>query len=117
MNEQERWLQQMLKLLFVQTGASGPRHVTLDQIGEAIGDAKVSTIEIEMLLTRLEAEGIAIGAGNDPDLKGLLRTVIQTAMDLRREGERPSPQAIAQRSSLSLGSVRVALLYSEVLRG
>lgn len=117
MNEQERWLEHMLKVLLAQEEGRQPSSVTLDQIGEAIGHAQISTVEIEMLFSRLEAEGVGIGAGSDPDLKGLLRTVIQTALTLRHEGKRPSPQEIASRSSLSLGSVRVALLYSEVLRG
>lgn len=116
MSPQEQWLEQMVMLLLNSSARGRPASVSLDQIGEAIGSAQVSTVEIEMLLTRLEAEGVAIGQEDEPDLQALLRTVIQTAHALRREGLRPHPQAIAARSDLSVGAVRVALLYSEVLR-
>lgn len=117
MAKREEWLVEMLTELLGPGNQQVSRTISLDEIGLAIGEQAVSTDDIEALFVRLESRGARIGDDEEPDLKSLLRRVIQTALALRKEGQRPSPVSIAERSGLSLGAVRVALLYSEVLRG
>lgn len=117
MAQREEWIVQMLNVLLGPGDEQVSRTISLDEIGQAIGDRSVSTDDIEALFVRLESRGAQIGDDEEPDLKALLRQVIQTALALRKEGLRISPSIIAERSGLSLGAVRVALLYSEVLRG
>jgi hypothetical protein len=93
-----------------------PRSVSLDELGELVGDRPITSAQIELLIANLEGSGIIVGGDHDVDLKGLLRTVIQTALQLRQTGQAASPQAIAEQSGLSGASVRIALLYSEVIR-
>jgi len=107
----------MLSKLLPQLSKEGPRYLTLDQIGEAAGTAPISADDVEALFQRLEKEGISIGDGEAVDLANMLREVIQTALALRKAGKKPNPQSIAENSSLSKQAVKIALLYSEVLRG
>lgn len=111
------WLDAVFKDLLSQIPDEGPRSLSLDQVGLAVGDAAVTPREIEALFDRLNAEGVAIGMEPAPNLPHLLSTVLRTARELRAEGKRADRAGIAKRSGLSEGTVHVALLYAEVLRG
>jgi hypothetical protein len=82
-----------------------------------IGDRPVGAQEVEQLIVLLEEAGATIVGTGAEDLVSLLRTVIQTAHQIRREGQAPSATSIAARSGLSARAVRVALLYADVLKG
>ena len=109
----EEWIAQMLERLL----SDGARALSLDEIGEALGDRAVGADEVELLLGRLEAAGATIVDSGAEGLAPLHKRVIATAHELRAEGERPSPTKIAERSGLSARAVRVALLYADVLKG
>jgi hypothetical protein len=107
------WIEQMVAILL----PDGPRAVTLDEVGQAIGEDAVGSAEVEALLDCLESAGATIVESSASGLAPLLKTVIETARELRAEGKRPSPENVAERSGLSARAVRVALLYADVLRG
>lgn len=90
--------------------------ISLDELGELVGDRAISSAEIELLIGQLEAKGIEIGGDQQVDLKGLLVAVLKTARLLQAQGKAAHAPAIAAESGLSLATVRVALLYSEVIR-
>lgn len=115
--DRESWIEEMIAKLRPQLPKAGPAILSLDQIGEAAGVRAISADDVEALFARLEADGIAIGDGESVDLAKMLREVIQTALQLRAKGEKASPENIAKHSSLSKEAVKIALLYSEVLRG
>lgn len=92
------------------------RRISLDELGEVIGARAISASQIDALMASLERAGVAIGGDVRPDLAQVLRVVIQTARGLRGSGQRASSVAIAHASGLSLQEVKMALLYSEVLR-
>ncbi|HXS16920.1 MAG TPA: hypothetical protein VN764_07015 [Polyangiaceae bacterium] len=92
------------------------RTITLDELGDAVGARAITAAQIEALIVSLEEAGVTIGGDEQPDLKQLLKTVVQTALDLRRRGERAHAASIAAASGLSPAAVKIALLYSEVIR-
>ncbi len=109
----ESWLNEIEQRLLPE----GPRVLSLDEIGEAIGVDSVGSDDVEALLAHLEAAGATIVGTNDEGLAPLLKKVLLTAHRLKAEGERPSPENIAARSGLSPRAIRVALLYADVLKG
>jgi hypothetical protein len=106
------WVEQHLALIRERHGA----RITLDAIGELVGDQRVSVQEIESLLDEIEAGGVHVDASEDQDLPRLLTLVLQTARDLRLDALPVSPTSIATRSGLTSREVRVALLFAEVLQ-
>jgi len=96
--------------------AGGARTLSLDEVGEALGDRAVGADEVEELLQRLESEGARIDQFVSEGLAPLLKQVIGFGRALREEGQAPSPSLIAERSGLTVREVRVALLYFDVIR-
>lgn len=107
------WIERVVAVLL----SSGPRAVTLDEVGEAIGTRAVDAREVELLFACLEERGGSLIEEHDGALVPLLQKVLATARALRQEGEKPSPTKIAKESGLSARAVRVALLYAEVIKG
>jgi uncharacterized protein YidB (DUF937 family) len=95
--------------------AASETNITLDEVGEAIGLELVSQSEIEEILDRLERAGRRVGSVT-PSIRQHLQTVLVEARALRNEqGSSPSVAMIAQKTGLSIGEVRAALLYASVL--
>jgi hypothetical protein len=94
-----------------------PEKLSLDQVAEAIGTARVTPDEIDELIAWLELHGRAIA---DPVGKGaavLLGEVLAVARTLRAElGRSPQPREIAERGELSLGAVQRALWFARILQ-
>lgn len=89
---------------------------SLDELGEVIGSRSISSAEIDLLMAQLESKGVEIGGDQSVDLKAMLVTVLQTARLLRAQGRAADPGAIAAQSGLSFAAVKMALLYSDVIR-
>jgi sigma-70-like protein len=91
--------------------------LSLDQVAEAIGTARVTPDEIDELIYWLEMHGRPIA---DPIGKGaaaLLREVLAAARTLRTElGRPPQPREIAERGGLSLEAVQRALWFARILQ-
>lgn len=103
----ERVLGELLK--------DGPRVVSLDEIGEAIGVEWATPVQIEELFGRLEESGASVGDPEVASLSPLLVRVLGVARELKARGQRIDPTSIAARAGLTPREVRVALLYGEVL--
>jgi hypothetical protein len=95
--------------------ATGPRTISLDEIGDEVGATLISQAEIEMLFDALEAAGNHVG-GPSPSLKEHLFSVLREARRLQQAGAAaPRVEDIAAATGLSAGAVRAALLYASVL--
>ncbi len=105
------WLDRVVAQLSV----DGPRTVSLDQIGEAIGLDWATAAQIEHLFQKLEARGFAVADESPASLAPLLARVLAAARELRTAGLAKTPSSIAERTGLTPREVRVALLYGEVL--
>lgn len=94
----------------------GRKVVTLDDLGDALGNHAVSTLEVDALMTALEERGVEIESADTGDVREDLTQVISTARSLQRAlGRRPSPGEIADASGMAPGQVRAALLYARVM--
>ena len=97
--------------------ALGTEKLSLDQVAEAIGTARVTPDEIDELIYWLEMHGRPIA---DPIGKGaaaLLAEVLAVARTLRAElGRSPQPREIAERGGLSLEAVQRALWFARILQ-
>ncbi len=109
-------VRQLYDLVLAQLSQKSSRSITLDELGDAVGTRSITAAQIEALIVALEEAGVTVGGDQQPDLKQLLKTVVQTALVLRRQGERPTAATIARASGLSSSAVKIALLYSEVIR-
>jgi hypothetical protein len=91
--------------------------LSLDQVAEAIGTARVTPDEIDELIYWLELHGRAIA---DPIGKGaaaLLGEVLAVARTLRAElGRSPQPREIAEHGGLTLEAVQRALWFARILQ-
>lgn len=90
--------------------------LTLDEVGEAVGEMPIGADGVSWLFTQLSASGMSVQEG-PAHLPELLREVLRLARELKDKGVAPSPQNIASASDISERAVRVALLYADVLRG
>jgi len=107
---------ELYELISAQLQSQATRSITLDELGDVVGTRSITAAQIEALIVSLEDAGVTVGGDQEPDLKQLLKTVVQTALALRRQGGRPNAANIAQMSGLSPSAVKIALLYSEVIR-
>ena len=91
--------------------------LSLDQIGEALGTARVTPDEIDELLFWLERHGRPIGDPVEKGAAALLAEVLSIARTLRAElGRSPQPREIAERGALSIEAVQRALWFARVLQ-
>jgi methylmalonyl-CoA mutase N-terminal domain/subunit len=104
----ERWFQALK--------ARGQASVSIDEVGEAIGNDLATTEDIDALFSALEALGIAIRVDGSATPPVLLRAVLSCARSLKDKGERPTAENVARTLGKSLGEVRSALLYAQVLQ-
>ena len=107
------WLKEILASLL----PDGARTLTLDEVGEAIGERAVGSDEVELLLSALEQAGATIVESSGEGLPQLLRRVLAAAREIRALGGSPSPTSISAHSGISVRAVRVALLYADVIKG
>jgi len=96
--------------------SEGSRKVTLDDVGEAIGVAAVSTDDVDALLTALEKAGRAVVGPEGARGVGNLRRVLPAARALAASlGRAPTPAELAQKTGLSEDDVRHALALGQVM--
>ena len=107
---------ELYDLILKQLRQRSAHSITLDELGDVVGVRSITAAQIEALIVALEEAGVAVGGDQQPDLKQLLKTVLHTALMLRKQGERPNAAKIAEKSGLSPSAVKIALLYSEVIR-
>ena len=111
-DDSETWIDEVATNLL----AGGARSLSLDEVGDALGDRAVGADEVEKLLQRLESHGARIDNFVSEGLAPLLKQVISFARELREQGHNPSPSLIAKTSGLTVREVRVALLYFDVIK-
>ena len=93
------------------------RQVSLDALGQAIGLLSVSYVEIDAMITELEARDRRVEATSEGRGEEYLRRVVEAVRTLSRElGRRPSLAEIALRTALSLDQVRYALLLARIMQ-
>lgn len=93
------------------------RQVSLDALGQAIGVQSVSYVEIDAMITALEARGRTVEAAGGGRGEEYLRLVVPAVRSLSTElGRRPSPSEISLRTRLSLEQVRHALLLAKIMQ-
>ena len=93
------------------------RQVSLDALGQALGIQSVSYVEIDAMISALEARGRTVEAASGGKGEEYLRQVVTAVRSLSHElGRRPSPSEIALRTRLSLEQVRHALLLAKIMQ-
>jgi DNA-binding MarR family transcriptional regulator len=89
--------------------------VSLDQLGEAVGDRAVSQDEIEAMLAALERAGRPVSSPRR-DGRADLHTVLRAARALREQHGRPATVAeLSAHTGLSPEAVRSALALAQVM--
>src|SRR4051794_19715127 len=107
-------LQAALDALLARNAAK--RHVTLDEIGDALGTMAVTTDEIDAFMTELENAGFSLDSPPGPKGEETLRTVLEVARALRAEtGRNPSALEISARAGIPLEHVQHALALARVM--
>lgn len=107
-------LRSVLDALLAAGAATG--RVSLDAIGEALGDRPVSSPEIDALIGAIEAAGCTIDGGEGRGGLEALRIVLPAARRLTAEtGRAPTVEAIASSTGLADREVRRALLLARTL--
>ena len=92
------------------------RTVALDDVGSAIGDLAVTHDEIDALISELEAQGRTVSGPRPGAAAEHLRRVLPAARALTlRTGKKPSPEALARETGLTVDEVRGALALGRVL--
>ncbi len=91
--------------------------VSLDDIGDALGDGPILVTDVERLLFALDLRGIQV---NDVDeqrsVPECLAAVLATARQLRGANARvPTVHEIAEHGGLPERAVRMALLFAKVM--
>lgn len=91
--------------------------IDLDTLGDEIGDAAVSTDDIDRIIAALEAEGRQVGAPEAATASADLGRVLRAARGLRASlGRTPTSTEIATAAALPLAAVRRALLFVRVVQ-
>jgi hypothetical protein len=108
-------LQTVLERLLDDSKEGG--EVALDAVGDAIGAMFVTTDEIDLLLSGLEARGRTVSAPVDAGAESHLRAVVAAARALKsRERVRPTLLAVAEQAGLTREQVLVALALLRVMQ-
>lgn len=88
----------------------GTGRVDLDDIAEVVGLRAVSYEEVDLIIERLEAEGLRVGEPLDEGDVAVMRAILAAARRLRLEmGRRPTVEEIAAASGHAPHAVRRAL--------
>ncbi len=97
--------------------AAHENEISLDDIGEALGDRAASTDEIDAMITALEAKGRTVGTHSGKSGVAMLHTVLAAAREVARDrGTKPTHAEIAERSGLTVDEVRQALALARVMQ-
>ncbi|MEO6577129.1 MAG: sigma-70 domain-containing protein [Polyangiaceae bacterium] len=97
--------------------AAHEREISLDDLGEAIGDRAASTDEIDAMISALESRGRTVGTHAGKSGVAMLRNVLDAAREVARErGKKPTHAEIAERSGLTVDEVRQALALARVMQ-
>lgn len=97
--------------------AAHEKEISLDDLGEAIGDRAASTDEIDAMISALEGKGRTVGTHSGKSGVAMLHTVLETARAVADErGRRPTHAEIAERSGLTVDEVRQALALARVMQ-
>lgn len=108
-------LEGVVRALLGATEAGGT--LTLDELGEAIGERAVSPPEIDVMIARIEAAGRTVEERTAERGEDALKSVLTSARALLLElGRRPTPAEIAAHAGLSEASVRRALTLTKVMQ-
>ncbi len=104
----------MLAALLAASPEGAP--LSLDRIGEEIGDRHITPEEIYWLVDALEQAGRRVGSAEGADAMAALRVVLPAARALRAELARPPRvDEIVSRTELPKGDVLRALLLAQVM--
>lgn len=88
----------------------GTGRVDLDDIAEVVGLRAVSYEEVDLIIERLEAEGLRVGEPLDEGDVAVMHAILAAARRLRLElGRRPTVEEIAAASGHAPYTVRRAL--------
>jgi hypothetical protein len=88
--------------------------VDLDDIAEVVGLRAVSYEEVELIIERLEAEGLRVGEPLDEGDVAVMHAILAAARRLRLElGRRPTIEEIAAASDHAPHTVRRALEHAQ----
>lgn len=98
--------------------ASSDDAVSIDALGEAIGDRAVTHDEIDAMIAALEAAGRrVVGADGAGEGEARLRAVVAAAKELRAAlGRTPTALEIADKTGLSVDAVKHALSLARVMQ-
>ena len=115
MSELRSELQHVIEQLLRDSEASG--HVTLDQIGDAIGARAVSYVDVDAVIDALESAGRAVEAGAKPRGEEHLQVIIRSIRELSLQlGRRPTQPEIAERAGLTQAEVSHALQLARIMQ-
>ena len=105
----------MIEQLLRESEASG--HLTLDQIGDAIGARAVSYVDVDVVIDALESAGRVIDAGAKPRGEEHLQLIVRSIRELSVQlGRRPTQPEIAERSGLTQAEVSHALQLARIMQ-
>jgi hypothetical protein len=108
-------LEEIVELLLRESEASG--QVALDQIGDAVGARAVSYVDVDAVISALEAAGRTVEAGAKPRGEEHLQLIIRSIRELSTElGKRPTQQQIADRTGLTQAEVSHALQLARIMQ-
>jgi DNA-binding transcriptional ArsR family regulator len=108
-------LEQIVELLLRESEASG--RVSLDQIGDAVGARAVSYVDVDAVMSALEAAGRTVEAGAKPRGEEHLQLIIRSIRELSAQlSRRPTHQEIAERTGLSQAEVSHALQLVRIMQ-
>lgn len=109
-------LQLILEQLMAASASS--REVSLDALGEAIGNRAVSYTDVDSMIAALEAEGYAV-TGAQADLRGeqhLGAVIAALRASAGRGRRRPTLPELAEQTGLSVEQVRHALVLARIMQ-
>jgi 2-hydroxychromene-2-carboxylate isomerase len=108
-------LQEVVAQLLRRSEASG--HVTLDQIGDAIGALAVSFVEVDAVIEALERAGRVVEAGDKPRGEEHLQAVVRGIRELSAKlGRRPTHQELAEHAGLTSAELSHALQLARIMQ-
>jgi DNA-binding MarR family transcriptional regulator len=108
-------LQAVTEQLLRDSEASG--HVSLDQIGDAIGARAVSISEVDAVIDVLERAGRIVAPGDKPRGEAHLQAVVRSIRELSAQlGRRPTQVEIAERAGLTQSEVSHALQLARIMQ-